>query len=435
MKLFSTYLKMFFILFLMIAGFAFAQSAGSPAVVVRTSVESMETIWLGQRVSLFIDILGRDGWAQIKRAGDFKIPGALVLRVETQGTRIQETIDGQSYSGQRYELLVFPKRAGTIQVPVIPLEVEIKQWGSDAQTVIENLNTTALQIQVKMPPGVQDSTDLISSTGMRFGQQWQPGEEDLKVGDSLKRAITIEAPDIPGAAFPPLRFDPVKSTAVYPAEPLVEDRSNRGSLVGVRTETVTYVFQKAGRVQLPDMAVTWWDISNKKLNREILKGIGLKIKPNPALASSTVNSSVDSLRWLPFLFLALIAIVGWTFHRRLLSSWQSWQQEYRETEKAYYKRFVKAARSGKPADAYKALMRWLDRINSETVAACLDQFLETYSDPGIAAEAERLVQSIDTKSPWNGTKLARGIKVARKLWMARHGRPKAAKRLLPLLNP
>ena len=435
-------LKILLILSVLLPGSVFAQSNAQPPVVVRASLTPKESIWVGQRVALHIDVLGRDGWAQIKHFRDFEISGTLVLRIETQGTRIQETLSGESYSGQRYELLVFPKRAGTIQVPAVPLEVEIKRWGADAKPSVERLNTPALQFQANLPPGAQREPDLISTKEFQAQQQWEPESEQVKIGDSLKRTFTFQAADVPGLAFMPLSFDPIDGVAVYPAQPLVEDRSDRGSLTGFRRETVTYVLQAPGKVQLPDVIITWWDMTNKELKRETLPGRTLDVAPNPAVQASAasripVKRSATGKWWWALLVLTMIAALAWAFHHWLQSRWQRWRQEQKESEKAYFQRFVKAARSGNPAKALNTLMQWLDRINSNAVAARLDQFLEAYSDPRVAKEAQRLVQAIDSKTQtqWHSSALIKGIVKARQNWMAQQHRSKTANQCLPLLNP
>ena len=89
-------------------------ASGAGDVVLRTAVEPAEA-WVGQRVVLQIDVLGEDGWAQISRFGDMDLPGAYLVRTDSQGARLQDTIDGVSYTGQRYEVSIYPQLAGVIE--------------------------------------------------------------------------------------------------------------------------------------------------------------------------------------------------------------------------------------------------------------------------------------------------------------------------------
>jgi BatD DUF11 like domain len=100
--------------------------AADEGVVLRAAIEPKADIWVGQQVRLLIDVLARDGWAQIHKFHPFEVPGASVLRVESQGTRLTDTISGATWTGQHYEWLVFPQRAGAITIPPIVVDVETK---------------------------------------------------------------------------------------------------------------------------------------------------------------------------------------------------------------------------------------------------------------------------------------------------------------------
>jgi hypothetical protein len=121
-------------------------------------------------------------------------------------------------------------------------------------------------------PEAQKETELISTTEFKARQPWGPETGEAKIRDSLKCVLTFEAADVPGSAFAPLAYDPFAGVAIDPTQTLVSDRTDRGTLTGSRKESVTYVFQAPGKVKLPDVAVTWWDITNKELKRERLQG-------------------------------------------------------------------------------------------------------------------------------------------------------------------
>src|SRR5262245_12148304 len=97
-------------------------SAADEGVILRASIEPKAGIWVGQQVRLLIDVLGRDGWAQIHKFHPFEVAGASVLQVESQGTRLTDTVSGAAWTGQHYEWLVFPQRAGAITITPIHLD-------------------------------------------------------------------------------------------------------------------------------------------------------------------------------------------------------------------------------------------------------------------------------------------------------------------------
>ena len=115
-------------------------SAADEGVVLRASIEPKAGIWVGQQVRLLIDVLGRDGWAQIRKFHPFEVSGASVLQVESQGTRLTDTVSGATWTGQHYEWLVFPQRAGAIAIPPIVVDVETKDVATQQATPVPDQN-------------------------------------------------------------------------------------------------------------------------------------------------------------------------------------------------------------------------------------------------------------------------------------------------------
>lgn len=243
-------------------------SAAAEGVILRASIEPRADIWVGQQVRLLIDVLGRDGWAQIHKFHLFEVSGASVLQVESQGTRLTDTVSGTTWTGQHYEWLVFPQRAGAITIPPIVVDVETKDLATQAVTPVPDQKTPALVFQAALPPGATQKCGLISTTRLEVGQTLEPSTAAFKVGDALKRSVSLRAAAISGMAFEPVQYAPVSGIGIYPSAPVVQDAVDRGSLVeGRRTESVTYVFEREGNYVLPDVTVTWWDLEEKRLRQ------------------------------------------------------------------------------------------------------------------------------------------------------------------------
>jgi hypothetical protein len=138
-------------------------SAADEDVVLRASIEPKADIWVGQQVRLLIEVLAHDGWAQIHTFHPFEVSGASVLRVESQGTRLTDTMSGATWTGQQYEWLVFPQRAGAITIPPIVVDVETKDLATQEVTPVPDQKTPAVAFQVALPPGAEQEHGLISN--------------------------------------------------------------------------------------------------------------------------------------------------------------------------------------------------------------------------------------------------------------------------------
>jgi len=416
-------------------------SAADEGIVLRTSIEPKTDIWVGQQVRLLIDVLGRDGWAQIRKFYPFEVSGASVLQVESQGTRLTDTISGATWTGQHYEWLVFPQRAGAITILPIVVDVETKDLATQEVTHVPDQKTPAVAFQAALPPGADQEHGLISTTRLEAGQTLEPSTTEFKVGDALKRSISLRAAGISGMAFAPMQYAPVAEIGIYPREPVVQDVVDRGSLSeGRRTESVTYVFEREGNYVLPDVAVTWWDLSEKRLHRETLPGPHVRVvSAGPAAGGGTSAPASRSWPW----WLGIVAVVGVAaigaglyWRQAIQARYQAWTLARANSEAAFFRRFTAVAPSGDVHRTLNALLRWLDQLEAGTAPAQLGHFVQRYGDITTQHEAQRLERLVATgrQEAWDATPLLRGMAQARQQYQQAHRQQALRRTVVPPLN-
>lgn len=405
-------------------------------IVLRTTVSPRQA-WVGQRVILQIDVLGDNGWTQISKFGDIDLTGAYLIRTDSQGVRIQDNIDGIAYSGQRYELSIYPQVAGAVEVPEIPVEISTKAWGPSAGSSVQQASIPATHIGVKLPPGAEDVQGLISTTSLTAKQTWEPSIDEAKVGDTLKRTIIVQADDVSAMAFVPLQFTDIPGVGIYPVSPRVKDSTERGTLTGTRTEAVTYVFEQSGEVRIPDIVVSWWNVADDRLERTELPGRSFDVAVGPDGAS--VASGVSKVRFrefqLPVSILVLLFSAAIYLRRTLMESWSAWLKRRQASEVRYFRLAVKSIRSKKAEMALRDLMRWLDRINTSDRPAQMEFFLSRYGDARLQQAITDLYLSLAKGNEITDVRaLQGGLSAARKRWCKnKYTRPRQYD-VLPELN-
>lgn len=404
-------------------------------IILRTEAKPAEA-WVGQRVVVQVDVLGAEGWAQIKRFGDVELPGAYLIRTASQGNRLQESIDGRPYIGSRYEFSVYPQKAAAIDIPPLPVEVTVSTLGLNATETVQQLQAPPLTIDARWPPGAEGAAGLISSSLVTARQQWSRELDDPRVGDALQRTILFQADDVSGMAFAPLQHAELPGVGSYPAEPRVEDRFDRGDLAGERTEAVTYVFERAGRVRTPPVELTWWNLSSNTLETLTLPGREFEVAPGPADAgASTVHDLQADDLWLPATLLILaLAILGRS--RDFLSKhWTALRRRQLNSEVRYFERALSSVHSGNARHALRDIMHWLDRIHEGRAPAQLGGFVSRYADDKGQADIERLLQAAATNSQLEApAQLGSALRRMRKGWRVAQARPKSPGEELPAMN-
>jgi len=407
-------------------------------IVLRASVTPAE-VWVGQRAILRIEVLGREGWAQIKRLGDFEVPGTYVLRTQSQGTRLQETIAGTAYTGQQYELSLYPQRAGRITIPALPVDVMVKVWGVNAQETRHAATIPPTPFTCKVPPGAEGVHGLISTTRCTATQSWTPEILDVNVGDAIKRTIEMQASDVSGMAFAPMQHPATEGVGIYPGEPTVEDATDRGTLTGKRIESVTYVCERAGTIEIPAVTVSWWDVGVQQLKRIELPGQTLTIVGEVTAPATTATDSQPPQNalhlWIAFIVAGLTAVLLFRYRRRMTVCWRACLQARDQTEGAYFRSAMQAVRSGDALATLRATMRWLDRINVDPRPARLDRFLNDFGDDSAAKASANLAISLSAKETnCDLSAFCRGLVAARSHWRRRRRQMEHVNRLLPELN-
>lgn len=411
-------------------------------VVVRVAA-SPEKPWLAEKVLLKVDVLARDGWAQLKSTGTTEIDIGFLRRFETQGTRLNEQIDGESYTGQRYELLFFPQQSGSVELAPMDVGIEIKSWGNAGQTERKKVRTPSVNLQVRAPPGGVPAGGLISTTSFSARQSWESQAEGVAVGDAITRTIVLEAADQLAMAFTPLGQEELNGKAagvgIYRSEPHVADLYSRGDLTGQRTEKVTYIMERAGRVTLPALHFSWWNTKSETYETTVLAGKTLEVSGAPAGGANDHRRIVkegDSRILLIVLILGLAVVVtGWWQRKRLAEVISSLQSRWQQSEYRLFSEVREAAMDGEVTLFLRAVVRWLDSGCEDHLPARLDLFLDTYGEPeDQAVLAEIYGLESYSMQPERVAALFTALARAREKWLRSRRRERKAEKLLPKIE-
>ena len=416
-------------------------------VIVKTDF-SPEAPWVGQQLVIKIDVLSETGWSKISRLGEIEVPGAFVKIIDRQGIRLNDTIDGQSVTGQRYELFVYPQRQGEIVIPAIPVEVSIQTWGAEASTTQENTEVPSIRFNARLPDNVELNEGLVSTTNLTARQSWQTASssDNYHVGDALKRTIVLEAENVPGMAFTPVTFSVTDSIKLYPAEAEIDDQVNRGTLTVKITDQATYVLQKTGKVEIPAITISWWNIREEKLQSITLEGKKFDVQKAVEYSNSTGTSQLSSGqlssgRFCTIDIIKLIVILSAVsvvfirlfpvFYRKLVQ----WKKQQQASEPAHFKRLIKTVKGNNAPQVFAALMRWLDKINPGSQPALLDDFVRRYGDEKLQRHIKALLINLkNSNKPFDAAALTSSLTKARQRWLDLQAKADFERRALPELN-
>jgi len=295
----------------LLVGLALCGSAAAQEAKVRTSLETHGTVWVGQQVTLVVEVLA-PGYFSSAAAFDLPDPqGVLLMPPLGHPIVSSQTIDNTSYTVQRYELSAYPMRAGAQTIPAFRVRFGFKRAPLDADALAAAVTTTPLSVTAKTPPGAAHLGQVISARNLKIEDAWQPEPANGAVlaGAAFTRTITFTAPDVPGMLFPPFPADQIEGLGIYVKRQLL-DQTDRGALRGARRDTITYVCQGPGAFTIPAARFAWFDLDAQQLRTQDLAAVTLNVIANPALATVNAPGAEADRRSVGRWILGSLAVAG-----------------------------------------------------------------------------------------------------------------------------
>lgn len=409
-------------------------AAGQP-VLMQSELRQPEKIWVGQRLDLTVTLLTTGTFAGVPRFDLPKDAGLAIVADDAHPLLGTKTIDGVAYISKQYTLSLFPLRAGTLALPAFP--VEFGYQGDGGQVVDTTLSTTAAQITVLAVPGTDPKLPLVTATDLSVDDRWTPPPGKAAVGDAFTRTITLRATGLPGMALPPLQMPTIDGLALYAEQPQVGTDTARGDFIGKRVETFSLICQQVGTYTLPELRIQWWNPIGATLREVNLRPVTFQVAANPGLGAKAAAGAAGApspWRWAVGALLLGGAAAG--LIRLLRKRRHRPAPAHRETEKALFKQFQRAAAANTAEATMRTLTRWFDAAGRPNGCDSLWEFVATCGDPILRNQFSALEASLYGKEPaiWSGKILSRQCAVARKKYR-RHPRRILNRQTLGPLNP
>ncbi|WP_421999192.1 hypothetical protein [Reyranella sp.] len=380
-------------------------------VIVRTTLKPDHDVVIGQHVRLLVDVLYAGGMPRPPRVALPDMPGAQVLRYETQATTLHERVDEEDRIGQRFEFALFPRRGGRLEIPAPQVTLFDRAGGETGR-----VEGSPVTLDVTVPPGVDPSKPVVATSSLTLTERWQPAPTGtFKAGDALVRTITRQAADIPGMAMLDLSFAAPAGVRVYVDPPQIDDRFNRGDLTGQRTDRATYVFERGGSFPIEAVVQPWWDLAGKRLRQAEGQGVTVAV----AAVATPASRDARLALWIYVATTAagLLALAGWS-GPRIRAAIVARRTRWQASEGSAYRELRHACRGGDAHAIYGAFTTWRQRVAQPA---------------DLAPFAEQVELAVFAGRPWSPA-ASRAFADGLAAWRGRAQAPPAAA-VLPALNP
>lgn len=187
-----------------------------------------------------------------------------------------------------------PLSSGTLTVP--PLQVRIVQDstaenGDQAVKRVVSVGSEPVSLEVLPLPG--DADALLPLYALDVALRVNPRQR-LQVGQPFELSIVQQAAGASGERMSDAAalLEPHPDFRIYPGQSRTSGRLTRNGqlLQGQRIDTLTLVPLRDGQLQLPSLALPWWDISRGHEARASWQAMPLQVWPEPG--SVTAEAAV-----------------------------------------------------------------------------------------------------------------------------------------------
>ncbi|SMF39431.1 Oxygen tolerance [Alteromonadaceae bacterium Bs31] len=282
-------------------------------LVLEMGISTDEPFVVKQGIHIWVDVgfyhlFARGTKVKIVNAAD-----VVVIPASEFATNYSKTIKGETWSVQRWSYTIYASEAGILELP--PIEVFVSLKGQNDTAVEGNLQLVAKPLDIVEPESTPSVDQWVAAPEYSVEQSWQGEKEVYQAGDALIRTIKQRVADTPAMMLiPPLTAE-IDGLALYKEQPRLEDRRNRGDLVGYRTDRFIYTIEKDGKYELTSYTFYWWDSKQQsfksiELESFTLNASGSLRRATPAQQDSSLLKNKVLWALLLLIFLALIAALS-----------------------------------------------------------------------------------------------------------------------------
>lgn len=232
-----------------------------------------------------------------------------VIQLIGSPNQYEKLIDGVRYGVYEKRYVIFPQRSGPLEIPDILFRGEVTDGSSNF--VFRNLNTRrvtafidGMTVDVKQRPAAAGNRPVwLPVSGLTLEDSWAPDTEELQIGDSVVRTITMVAEGLDGAVLPPFGTTDLDGANTYPDPAEIDRTFVSGEIVGTRVETMTIVPTIDGNLQIPEIAIPWWNIDTDQLQVTTIPAktltIGAIAGAAPAEQAVSSSGNLEELLAMP----------------------------------------------------------------------------------------------------------------------------------------
>lgn len=253
----------------------------------------------------------------------------------------------------------------------------------------------------------------LPSKEVRIEESITPESGPYKVGEPVIRQIRLYARGVLKEQLPDIPLPKQAGIRSYDDGSTVQERIENGEIYVEKSIRQALLPQSAGSVQLPAIAIPWWNTSTYTVVQAKLPGKSIQISASPALLKNqdihepNTHASLWIITGVAFFSLTTLLGLIWLIRKQL--------KRNRFTfclinDKITWRKLKIALRKNDPKEIHSALLIWAQQRWPEQVPSCIEA-LPCYSD--LRTELDALLAACysgEQTTGWNASQLRQALR-------------------------
>lgn len=362
------------------------------------------------------------------------ISGAEVLFELAGDERSYEAVlNGKAYNVVERVIALYPQESGEISISPARFEARVLRDGRiTGRKMFESEAHTVKVLPIPPPPDDYPNAAWLPARDVKLGEEWSRDPDRINAGEPVTRRVTISALGQIETQIPALELPEVDGLNVYADKPELSRSVEAAGIRGIRKDQYAMIGVSGGVIDLPEIAVPWWDIEAGSWRVAKLPGRTIRVRvvdtgasadpPRAAAPVNTETAAQDTPDWPPSAFWQRVSqLLAAIWLLTVFAWWWSSRDRKREPREPppppVYRqqaKFIKAARKaalgGDANGVRSALLAWCRLQWPDDAPRSLGALAERVSSP-FADELRKL--SSASYGPgggdWDGTALAKSV--------------------------
>ena len=216
------------------------------------------------------------------------ISGAEVLFELAGDEQSYEAIlGGKAYSVVERVIALYPQESGEITISPARFEARVLRNGRiTGRKVFESETHTINVLPIPAPPPGFPDALWLPARDVRISEEWSREPDRIDAGEPVTRRVTISALGQIETQIPAIEPPAVDGLNVYADKPELSRAVEPAGIRGIRKDQYAMIGVNGGVIELPELAVPWWDIEAGDWRVARLPGRSIRVRAidEPAIA-------------------------------------------------------------------------------------------------------------------------------------------------------